>query len=92
MPPRHVCLWCSYYKLLGFDMASLRPSDAGPTQSDIKAAFRKEALRTHPDKVVDGSEKSRNDAAERYRKLHRAYEVLRDPQRRETYDRGGVVL
>jgi DnaJ-class molecular chaperone len=81
----------SYYKLLGFDMAALRPSDAGPTQSDIKAAFRKEAMRTHPDKVVTGDDKTRDAATKRYRQLQDAYDVLRDPQRREMYDRGGVV-
>jgi molecular chaperone DnaJ len=64
-----------YYDLLG---VSRDASDA-----DIKKAYRKLARQYHPD-VNDSP-----DAADRFKHIGTAYEVLSDPQKRATYDRGG---
>src|SRR5207245_4938161 len=61
-----------YYDLLGVD-----PRAATGT---IKAAFKKLALKYHPD-VYKGE-----DAEERMRLLLRAYQILSDPVARKTYD------
>jgi molecular chaperone DnaJ len=53
------------------------------TEADIKKAYRKLAMEFHPD---------RNGAPEaeaRFKEITEAYEVLRDPQKRATYDRYG---
>ena len=53
------------------------------TENDIKKAYRKLAMEFHPD---------RNPAPEaeaRFKEITEAYEVLRDPQKRATYDRYG---
>ena len=53
------------------------------TENDIKKAYRKLAMEFHPD---------RNPAPEaeaRFKAITEAYEVLRDPQKREAYDRYG---
>ncbi len=65
-----------YYELLGVD----RTAD-GET---IKKAYRKLALKYHPDRN-DGSK----DAEERFKEVTQAYEVLRDPEKRAAYDRYG---
>jgi curved DNA-binding protein CbpA len=54
----------------------------GSTADDsaIKAAFRRLALRHHPDRARD------TRAADRFREIRDAYEVLSDPERRERYD------
>jgi len=54
------------------------PEDATP--GDIKKAYRRLALMWHPDKSQE------KEAAERFRELAEAYEVLGDPHRRKQYD------
>jgi molecular chaperone DnaJ len=62
----------SYYEILGVERTA---SDA-----EIKRAFRKLAQQWHPD-VNSGAE-----AAERFKEINEAYQVLADPQRRQIYD------
>lgn len=64
-----------YYQVLGV------PRDA--SAEDIKKAYRKMAMKVHPD-VAPGP-----DAAAKFKEINEAYEVLRDPQKRDIYDRGG---
>eukprot|EP00887_Chlorella_sp_A99_P001330 scaffold14.g1330.t1 len=75
-----------YYRLLGLDAAH------GPSGEDIKRAFRVAALRCHPDRVRGGGEAERAAARERFQALSRAYQVLRDPERRRQYDRGEIEV
>jgi DnaJ-class molecular chaperone len=53
-------------------------SDA--SQADIKKAFRQQAALHHPDR------NSASEAPARFRAVQAAYEVLSDPDRRQTYD------
>ena len=70
----------SYYERLGV------PTDASPQQ--IKHAYRKAAMRTHPDKHPPGLERSR--AEEEFKAISEAYEILSDPYKRAQYDRGSL--
>lgn len=65
-----------YYEVLGV----ARDADA----ETIKKAYRKLALQYHPDRNSDD-----HDAADRFREATEAYEVLRDPEKRASYDRYG---
>ncbi|NNM06882.1 MAG: DnaJ domain-containing protein, partial [Gemmatimonadetes bacterium] len=51
---------------------------------DVKKAYRKLALKYHPDRN-EGSK----EAEARFKEVTEAYEVLRDPEKRTTYDRFG---
>jgi molecular chaperone DnaJ len=51
---------------------------------EVKAAFRRLAIQHHPDKNPDDPA-----AAERFKEINTAYQVLSDPQRRAMYDRFG---
>jgi molecular chaperone DnaJ len=65
-----------YYELLGVT----RDAD----EDQIKKAYRKLALKYHPDRN-DGSK----EAEERFKEVTRAYEVLKDADKRARYDRFG---
>ncbi|KAJ1458223.1 DnaJ domain-containing protein, partial [Pelagophyceae sp. CCMP2097] len=56
------------------------------TKAEVKSAYRKAALKWHPDK-------NRGDelAAQKFRDVAQAYEVLSDDDRRKQYDRGGAA-
>lgn len=67
-----------YYEVLGVTR------DASAEQ--IKKAYRRLAMKYHPD-VADTP-----DAADKFKQIGEAYEVLHDPHKRSVYDRGGDPL
>ncbi|MBB64107.1 MAG: molecular chaperone DnaJ [Waddliaceae bacterium] len=54
------------------------------TQAEIKKGYRRQAVKYHPDKNPDNPE-----AAERFKEISEAYEVLSNEQKRQIYDRYG---
>lgn len=64
-----------YYKILGIAK--------GASDEEIKKAYRKLALKYHPDKNKDPS------AEERFKEVAEAYEVLSDKKKRDIYDAHG---
>ncbi|KAK6207101.1 hypothetical protein LQW54_007530 [Pestalotiopsis sp. IQ-011] len=68
------------YELLGIDREA--------TAEQVKSAYRKQALRTHPDKV-SGSNAEKEEAKEKFQQVALAYAVLSDPARRKRYDATG---
>mmetsp|Transcript_45446 Transcript_45446/g.83142 ORF Transcript_45446/g.83142 Transcript_45446/m.83142 type:complete len:233 (+) Transcript_45446:78-776(+) len=55
------------------------------SDADIKKAYRKAALRWHPDKNPDDKE----NAERMFKLVAEAYDVLSDPRKRSLYDQGG---
>lgn len=66
-----------YYAVLGVSK--------GATESEIAKAYKKAAIKYHPDKNPDNKE----EAEENFKKVSEAYEVLSNKEKRETYDRFG---
>lgn len=64
-----------YYKVLGVSKNA--------TDKEIKVAYRKLAMKYHPDKLKDGT------SDKKMQELNEAYETLKDPQKRAEYDRFG---
>jgi len=68
-----------YYKVLNIS------KDA--SAEDIRQAYRKESLKTHPDRLVHATTEERKAATERFQAVADAYYALSDTQRRSEYDR-----
>ena len=65
-----------YYKILGVERSA--------TQDEIKKAYRKLAMKYHPDKNP-GDKK----AEEKFKDINEAHEVLSDPKKRARFDQLG---
>ena len=65
-----------YYSSLGLQK--------GASASEIKKAFRKKAMKFHPDKNPGNKQ-----AEAKFKEINEAYEVLSDPEKKEKYDRFG---
>ncbi len=63
-----------YYEVLGVDRNA--------SADEIKKAFRKNAVKLHPDKSTGDEEK--------FKELNEAYEVLGDAEKRKRYDSLGA--
>lgn len=64
-----------YYKILGVPK--------GASEEDLKKAYRKMALKYHPDKNKSPG------AEEKFKEIAEAYDVLSDPKKREIFDKYG---
>ncbi|CAK9207701.1 unnamed protein product [Sphagnum troendelagicum] len=61
-----------YYQVLGVSKTA--------SQDELKKAYRKSAIKNHPDKGGD---------PEKFKEISHAYEVLSDPEKRDVYDQYG---
>lgn len=68
----------SLYDVLGVDRYA--------TQEEIKKAYRKMALKHHPDKNPNNPE-----ATEKFKEVNHAHSILSDPSKREIYDKYGSM-
>lgn len=67
-----------YYEVLGIDKSA--------SDDDIKKAFKKAALKYHPDRNQGNKE-----AEEKFKEINEAYQVLSDPEKRQRYDQFGTA-
>ncbi len=66
-----------YYSILGVSKSA--------SADEIKRSYRKLALQYHPDR------NKTKEAEEKFKEINKAYEVLGDPQKRQTYDQFGAA-
>ncbi|GJM06574.1 MAG: chaperone protein DnaJ [marine bacterium B5-7] len=65
-----------YYEILGVDKNA--------DEATLKKAFRKLAMKYHPDRNPDD-----NTAEDKFKEVKEAYDMLSDPQKRQAYDQYG---
>ena len=70
-----------YYEVLGVDKSA--------SENDIKKAYRKAAMKYHPDKFANASDAEKKDAEEKFKEINEAYQVLSDSQKKQQYDQFG---
>jgi molecular chaperone DnaJ len=66
-----------YYKILGVSQNA--------TEEEIKKSYRRVAMQYHPDRNPGNKE-----SEEKFKAASEAYEVLRDPEKRQIYDQYGI--
>ncbi len=67
-----------FYEILGVSKNA--------TDAEIKSAYRKQAMKYHPDR--NQGDKA---AEEKFKEVNKAYEVLKDPQKKAAYDQYGAA-
>ena len=66
------------------DYYNILEVDKGASESEIKKAYRKQAMQWHPDK-----HKGDKQAEEKFKEINEAYQVLGDEKKRKQYDQFG---
>ncbi len=72
-----------YYEVLGVDKSA--------SIDEIKKAYKKLALKYHPDRQHDKSEAEKKEAEEKFKEAAEAYSVLSDNDKRARYDQFGFA-
>ncbi|KAM0674794.1 Molecular chaperone (DnaJ superfamily) [Gurleya vavrai] len=70
-----------YYEVLGVK------KDA--SEDDIKRAYKRLALKFHPDRHANASEKEKQELTTKFQEIYEAYEVLSNAERKAEYDQFG---
>ena len=70
-----------YYEVLGVSKTA--------TEAEIKSAYKKLAIKYHPDRQSGKSDEEKKEAEEKFKEAAEAYDVLHDPQKRQRYDQFG---
>lgn len=69
-----------FYKILAVSQ--------GATEAEIKKAYKRQALKFHPDRHASKTDEEKAAAEAAFKDIGEAYAVLSDPQKKQRYDSG----
>ena len=73
----------NYYDILGIDKNA--------SENDIKKAYRKAAVKWHPDKWAKKSDAEKSNAEVKFKEINEAYDCLSNPEKKAHYDQFGSM-
>lgn len=71
------------YKILGVDRNA--------SEDDLRKAYRKGALKWHPDRQAGKTDQEKKEAEEKFKDLAWAWSILGDPKKKQQYDQFGIT-
>jgi DnaJ-class molecular chaperone len=71
------------------DLYSILDVSKTASLEDIKKAYKKLAIKYHPDKCRNDNEKKDNE--DKFKEINKAYSILSNPEKREKYDKFGTL-
>ena len=71
------------------DLYELLGVNKNASEDEIKSAYRKMALKYHPDRFASASDQEKKSAEEKFKEINHAYEVLSNKTKKDNYDRYG---
>ena len=60
------------------------------SETEIKKAYRKLAMKYHPDRIKTSDEKTKAESEEKFKEISHANEILSNPEKRRNYDQFGM--
>jgi len=84
LPPHTLCAMCCCLPYVHLTLLHYQQMD----EEEIKAAYRKLALKLHPDRQIGKDAVAQAQAAEQFALLLKAYDTLKDPEQRKLYNAG----
>lgn len=61
------------------------------SEDELKNAYKKLALKWHPDKFASKSKEEKTEAEKKFKEINEAYQILSDPDKKQQYDMFGTV-
>jgi len=71
------------------DLYEILGISKGASEQEIKSAYRKLAMKYHPDRFATATDAEKKEAEGKFKEINHAYEVLSDPEKKSNYDQYG---